>query len=212
MLGSEWQAKHTGMGSQGNGLISRKVIYEVIEELKTTRPEDMLVGVMWSGPSRHDFYHSDSVYFSINEPWMENPTKFAKDTPGNWAILNHHWRNNYSRNYYTTFYDHEGSIIYSLEHILRVQWFLKQYNIKYFMSTYTSEVLPEHAKSHPELSYLYNQIDMDNFLPVIGEYEWCKENMPNDFPIPGDPHPGIKQHTAFTEQIILPFLKEKQYI
>jgi hypothetical protein len=53
---------------------------------------------------------------------------------------------------------------------------------------------------------------MNNFLPITGKYEWCVENMPNDFPHPNDNHPGIEQHTAFTEQVIIPFLKEKQYI
>ena len=80
------------------------------------------------------------------------------------------------------------------------------------MTTYSSEVFPDNVKTHPELSYLYNQIDMNKFLPINGEYDWCLENMPNDFPVPNDNHPGLLQHTAFTEQVIIPFLKENQYI
>ena len=45
---------HTGLGSQGNGMISRKAIHAVHNALKTHKPDDkMLVGIMWSGPSRH---------------------------------------------------------------------------------------------------------------------------------------------------------------
>ena len=43
------------MGSQGNGLISRSIIYGVTKALQTYKPEDILVGVMWSGSNRHDF-------------------------------------------------------------------------------------------------------------------------------------------------------------
>ena len=43
------------MGSQGNGLISRGIIYGVCEALKTHSPNEILVGVMWSGSSRHDY-------------------------------------------------------------------------------------------------------------------------------------------------------------
>ena len=212
MLPPYWLATHTGMGSQGNGLISRRMIYQVTEELKKFKAEDILVGVMWSGPDRHDFYHTEKIHFNIGEPWMENPTKFVKNTPGHWSILNHNWRNDYAVNYYKNFYDQDGALIYTLEHMLRLQWFLKLNNIKYFMTTYTSEVLHPRVKTHPEIEYLYNQLDLDKFLPVTGEYEWCMEHLPDDFIMPGDKHPSIKQHTAFVESIILPFLKEKQYI
>ena len=41
---------HTGHGAAGNQLISRKVISKVIEAIELGhKPEDMLVGVMWSG-------------------------------------------------------------------------------------------------------------------------------------------------------------------
>lgn len=212
ILANDFTHISTAMGSQGNGLISRRILYRLNEELKTTKAEDMLVGIMWSGPSRHDFYHSDNVYFDVSEPWLENPTKFVKNTPGYWAILNNNWQNTYARNYYKNFFDPIGSFIYTLEHILRVQWFLKMHNIKYFMSTYTSEVFPNECMIHPEVSYLHEQVDKSKFLPIVGEYEWCVEHLPNDFMAPGNNHPSNIQHKAFTEQVIVPFLKEKQYI
>lgn len=205
-------AIHTGMGSQGNGLISRRILYNVMKELEKNDPKDILVGVMWSGPSRHDFYHKKPIAFEKVAPWIENPTKFVPDSPGAWALVFHSWENDYSRTFYKNYYDFIGSLIYTLEHILRLQWFLKYNKINYFMTTFMEEVLPKIIYEHPDLSYLASQIDKNHFLPVTGEYEWCKDNMPNAFPYVGDKHPGIEQHIAFTKQVIIPFLEKKKYI
>ena len=43
---------HVGFSSQGNGLISRRVLYTVQRNLK----EDTLVCIMWSGPTRAEYY------------------------------------------------------------------------------------------------------------------------------------------------------------
>ena len=50
---------HMGLGSQGNSLIARKALYAVQEIINQgVEPEDILVGIMWSGPDRHDSYFS----------------------------------------------------------------------------------------------------------------------------------------------------------
>jgi len=105
-----------------------------------------------------------------------------------------------------------GQYIYTLEHILRTQWFLQSKGIKYFMSTYTSSVLPEITKTHNDTRHLYELVDVDAFLPVLGEYEWCRDQSGLPFPMPTDPHPGAEQHQAFVNQIILPYLKERNSI
>jgi len=199
----------TGMGSQGNGLISRRVIYQVTETLKTHSSNDILVGIMWSGPSRFDFYLKN-VPVIKTDGYMENPTKFVPNSTGSWTILNHVWSTKLSQEYYRYFHDMIGQYIYAYEHILRTQWFLKLHNIKYFMSTYTGEVLCR--TNDTDIKHLYDQIDFDHFLPVTGEYEWCRDYSGLEFPIKGDDHPSSEQHQLFTQQIILPFLKEKQYI
>lgn len=61
---SEYQHIGTGLSSQGNGLISRQVIYQVTESLKRTSTNNILVGVMWSGPDRHDFLLISTRLFS----------------------------------------------------------------------------------------------------------------------------------------------------
>ena len=202
----------TAMGSQGNGLISRRIIYQVTETLKTTAAEDVLVGVMWSGPDRHDFYVQRTPEVLESDNWMENPTKFIKESLGAWAIMNRSWKMHHARLYYTEFHTQVGSIIYTLEHILRTQWFLKQHNIKYFMTTYTGKVIPDYLKTFIDTKHLYNEIDFANFLPVVGEYEWCRDYSELDFRVPGDSHPSTEQHEKFTQHVIVKFLKEKNYI
>jgi hypothetical protein len=204
----------TGLASQGNGLISRRIIYQITEQLKTIDAKELLVGIMWSGPDRHDFFTHDKINSNVHDGWVENPSKVVKDSTGAWIITNSHWKIPQAVEYYKTFYDQIGHWVYTCEHILRVQWFLKFHNIKYFMSAYTKEVFPEGIDTHPESKYLYDQIDFLQFLPIKGgEYEWCKY----DSGIPGaedpkDIHPTSDQHEAFTKQIIIPFLKDKNYI
>jgi hypothetical protein len=204
----------TAMGSQGNGLISRRVIYEIANYLnKGTHPKDILVCIMWSGPNRFDSYFqkSDSDYRKNAEGWMENPTSFVKENNNkNWYIFNQHWQTRINTIYYKELYDGVMAQIQTLEHILRVQWFLKTNNIDYMMTSYMGHVLEN--VNHPECKYLYDMIDMDKFLPIKGEYEWCKEKGSLPFPNLNDPHPGTGQHGEFTEKVILPFLKEKGYI
>ena len=143
---------------------------------------------------------------------MENPTNVVAASPGSWVISNPWWSNNFSKTYYKQFHDSIGHLIYSYEHILRTQWFLEKHNIKYFMSTYTSEVFPEGNLYHPELKYLYNMIDRSKFLPVEGVYEWCRDYSDLEFPVKDDKHPSTEQHSLFNEQVIIPFLKEQNYI
>ena len=48
---------HTGHGAAGNSIVSRKLISKVIEALELGhKPEDILVGVMWTGTDRQSHY------------------------------------------------------------------------------------------------------------------------------------------------------------
>jgi hypothetical protein len=200
----------TGLGSQGNGLISRRVIHQVYELLKSHSNENICVGIMWSGPNRQDFYFQDTPLILKEDNASENPTKFIQNSTGSWTILNHHWNMPLSKSYYQLFHDMVGQYIYSYEHILRTQWFLKLHNIKYFMTTYTGEVFQE--IDHADTKHLYDQIDFDHFLPVVGEYEWCRDYSGLEFPVKNDNHPSTEQHRLFTKQVIIPFLQQRNFI
>lgn len=199
---------NVAMVSQGNALISRKLIHQISKRLLDN---DILVGVVWSGPDRHDFYLDKKIKIDNSDSWVENPTGVVKDSPGSWIITNHSWRQEYSKIYYRTFHDSIGQLVYSYEHILRTQWFLEKHNIKYFMGTYTNEVFPNNHIDHPEVKYLYDMIDHSKFLPN-SIYEWCRDFSGLEFPIKGDNHPSSEQQKLFTKQVIVPFLKEKNYL
>lgn len=202
---------HLGLGSQGNGMISRKAIHAIHNALKTTSSKNLLVGIMWSSPSRHEQYVSGKVKFGRNiDNWMINPTSVVDNDQGGWVIYNSSWDIPQAKNYYRNMYDPIFSQIQTLEHVIRVQNYLKLHNIKYFMSTYTNEVFA--IKNNPNLDYLYEQINFDYFLPVEGCYEWARDVSRLPFNNPGDLHPTKHQHRLFTQQVILPFLKDKYNI
>jgi hypothetical protein len=220
--------KHTSyaMGSQGNGLISRGIIYGVCESLKTYKPEDILVGVMWSGSNRHDFRceNPNDLHFlqdKTHNGWIENPTSFVEDSKKNWVILNTNWtdQNNVeAETYYRMFHSDIGSSIYSIEHILRTQYFLKHHNIKYFFTDYIDEnIVLNSNKDHPEINYLYNLIDKEHYLPVSSEFTWVLENTKfthlwNDPKHKYWEHPKSEMHKEFVEQIVYPWLHNKGYL
>lgn len=216
------------IGSQGNGLISRGIMYQVTEELKTRNPKDILVGVMWSGVDRHDYRCespelSEFVIKKVDNGWMENPTKFIPSADKKWIVMNHHWANPDTNNrinteaelYYRNFHDTIGSYIYTLEHMLRIQYFLKNFNINYFFTIYQDHVFEREFINNPEVLYLYKLLDKTQFLPVTSEYTWCVESRTDEeywiYPHPAN-HPSSTHHKSFTDQVILPWLKSKNYI
>ena len=195
-----------GMGSQGNGLIFKKAMYKLQELLTTHAADDILVGIMWSHPSRGEVYVDNCRKIKTTVPEKtENPRPLPDNNKAGWAMTNAEWRDPISWDYYRFNSNSVYFMIRSLEYMLHLQWFLKCHGIKYFMSTYTSRVFE--YTDHPSVSYLYNMLDQDYFLPVTGELEWCIDNCTT--PIPDSNHPSNEQHKQFTDQVILPFLKNK---
>lgn len=214
---------NVGMASQGNGLISRKLIYTLDKTLLEYKPEEILVGVMWSGTDRTDFhsFSQKSVLswgnFSEGTPGVKNPTNIV-DNGYNWHIMNQHWENKESKTYYSMFHTAVQGMLHSVEHILRVQWYLERLNITYFMSTFT-DIFAKVLIENPEIDYLYKKIDFNHFLPVKGCYEWILEHHKNDggFNVPDDKqylgiHPTSFGHQQFTKKVIIPYLIEKKII
>ena len=214
---------NVGMASQGNGLISRKLLYALDKALLEYKPEEILVGVMWSGTDRADFHSFDRKNvldwggFSEDTPRVKNPTSIVDDN-FNWHIMNQHWENRESKIYYSMFHTAVQGMLYSVEHILRVQWYLEKLNIPYFMSTFTS-IFTEILVENPEIEYLYKKIDFSSFLPTKGCYEWVLEHYKDDggFNVPDNKqylgiHPTSFGHQQFAKKVIIPHLIEKQII
>ena len=255
------EVQHTAIGASGNKLISRRVIHYVLKALKTHKPEDLLVGIMWSGCDRHTLLLQENpkTYNNCTKLQMMPDTyaEFLKEKKGilsdrmffnnpvatgdvaqfNHYILNAHWNDVLTTTYYNNFVDGLGSIVQTCEDILRTEWFLKQHNIKYFMTEYDFDTffyagIPDHFAKlygydddcpalqsnadthkcdvhHPDIEHLYNMIDKDYWLPINNLGDWAKNVSKFDFRAPDDPHPSTKQHKDFTNQIILPFIRDK---
>jgi hypothetical protein len=194
-----------GMGSQGNGLIFKKAVHKLSELLKTVAADDILVGIMWSHPSRGEVFVDDYLNAHTTVPNdIENPRRIPDNSRSGWAMTNAEWTDKQSRHFYKYNNDEVYFMIRSLEYMLHMQWILKYHRIKYFMSTYTGRVFEN--LQHPSVSYLYDMLDKTHFLPVDGELDWCIEH--STTAIPNSNHPSTEQHKEFTQQVILPFLKQ----
>lgn len=209
---------NTAMCSMGNKLISRRIISTLNNTLKNKNPEELLVGIMWSGTDRYHKYlepqEREKQYINDFEisTGVQNPTWAGNKDEKNWLVFNP-WHNmtNSSTNFYKYIYHPIELQIQTLECILITQLFLEKYNIKYFMSTYKnifSEKEWGFDKNNPELKYLYDNINFNKFLPVSGMMEWTMETLGNDgFPIKWDDHPNKYAHIEFTKRVINPYLK-----
>ena len=223
--------RNCAMGSQGNGLISRGIIYNLSKALETYKPEDILVGVMWSGSNRMDYrtQRTDLLSFgnTNTDGWIENPTGFVEGANKNWVIMNAGWKHEEAQIYYKYFHDFTGHAIYSIEHILRTQYFLKSKNIKYFFTNFTDNNIVdfssyEYEMNKNEIDYLYKEIDQSYYLPVSSEHRWVYENSSTKEQFIDKHfvngmtanwiHPNKAQHKEFVDQIVYPYLIEKKYI
>ena len=167
----------TAISSMGNGLISRRVIAVISDLLsQNVQSSEILVGIMWSGFDRHEVYNTSELFEKNEDGWMINPVNVVKHVNKNWYILNHHWKNDVAVQYYKYHYNQTFHIILTLEHILRVQWFLQSVKIKFFMSTFTDDVLNSNCIINDETKHLFKLINFGNFLPVTSMLGWCKQN------------------------------------
>ena len=94
---------NTGLGSQGNGLIAKKLIYN-LSQLKSY--DDVLVGVMWSGTDRGEQFTTNrkvkQTFQRRNvDGWQTNPSIFPANSAGAWIIHNVHWANTVSYTHLT---------------------------------------------------------------------------------------------------------------
>jgi hypothetical protein len=213
--------ENIAFASQGNGLISRKLIYTINQISKSILNEnDVIVGIMWSGIDRTERYIEPlgDFYFKPNGLLNEVVTNVVLGYR-NWRLMLPDWIKHVDcKLHYEIFNNKISSKVYTIEHILRTQWFLEKHNIKYFMSTYMDIFKDKNSNEHPDVKYLYDMIDFSKFLPVSGCFEWVKENYPKEFMVFDkngnilDFHPTDIGHEKFTDEVIIPYIKEKNLI
>jgi hypothetical protein len=217
------EVHYLGQGAAGNGVISRKTLYTVTKALEKYKPEEILVGVMWSGFDRREIYSKIALDCNIidygpNNSNYANPLNIIDTKNRNYYIINRHWKDYLTVHFMKYAYNDEDSLMISLEHMLRVQTFLKLHDIKYFMTEYDYDCLDrfpykkELINMDEELSFLYSQLDKSNWLPINNLYEWARYESGFDFARPPDTHPSTDQHQAFVDRIIVPYLLDKRII
>jgi len=217
------KGNHVGLGSQGNGLIARKAIYAVQRALQQGyKPEEILVGIMWSGPDRHDIYFENlSAQLENTDLWINNPTHVVDNDPGGWLIMNYHWTEKTNKIYYTHVHDHVNQRVLTLEKILWVQNYFDNLGVKYFMTDFMTDQYLERDYVNPNLVWLQDLIDKSKWLPVKSMHEWCyKYWTDDDFRLMNitlndgkqievrDFHPNEIMNVRFAKDIVLPFIKE----
>ena len=206
-----------GRGAVGNGLISKSIIHRVSETLNIKSSEEILVGIMWSSFDRFEIYNEKPNLESNNlGSWYRyycNPQWIADENKRNYIVINPHWKDDFTTAYLKNFYDARGMMIITLEHILRVQWFLKLCNIKYFMTCMGDDldVIEKNSEHCSDIKYLYDLISWDEWLPVKDMNMWSiNSGLPyRDI---NDGHPSTIMHESFVNTVILPHLKTKGYI
>lgn len=169
------------LSGAGNDLISKMIIHKVAQFLKEGKsPEDMYVVMQLSGLERKTFLISEDVgeydelvksrgydahlsdHFEYKwggrQPW----NNFVDCDKTFWAQMMANGITEFElfSNYFNYIYSDEGHFVETLENILRVQWFLKQHNIKYKMFcgwdifTYSDD---EHLPGKFRKSHIHNQ-------------------------------------------------------
>jgi hypothetical protein len=216
----DYDLLNVAMASIGNGLISKKIIYNVEKLLKYKSSKDIIVGIMWSGIDRYEFYTNNSKKTPNIDGWVENPTNIVDDEK-NWLIVNHHWQTFHSKNWYSNFHTDIGASIETIKDILLTQWYLERNRVKYFMSTYLdifNKQFTQEIIENPDVQYLYKMIDFTKFLPINGCYEWVEENHEeygiNKPDLNGfiDTHPTKFGHEKFSQEVVIPFIKNNLLI
>lgn len=224
---TEYDVINHAKGSQGNGIISRSIIYEVDNQLRSgIDHKDILVAIMWSGPDRHEYKVENPAllnYATELPEYNSNLTNFIKNKKRDWVILSAIWGEKGNKTYrhdsfvyYKHFHNLISSRIQTLEHMLRTQWYLEKNHINYFFTTYTDYVLEDAFMKDEEIRYLYDMLNLEQFLPVTSIYSWLYKNKVYLEDLPTDTklidHPSSRQHKEFTDRVIIPWLKNKKYI
>ncbi len=223
------QRLNMGLGSQSNGLIMRKAMWAVSDLLKHDHvsSKNILAVVMWTGPSRMEWFDEDSEQLPNTDDWMSqrNPETFVPDASGGWIIGNHHWKEQRSKVWYQNYQNPTYDIIRTYEHILNLQNFFDINNIKYVMTTYTANALNNYGnnlgnwqgyETASNISWMNDMIDWSHWPQITGEADWLLENYdkydvfraneikkhPNNYW-----HPSPYGHKLFSDKVLLPFLR-----
>lgn len=186
----------------GQELIQKKLSRAIIEELKTYKPEELLVIVMWSGTDRKAFYVDNKDYIEDMVKYMANikhlpgltqfdelvlgsdkhkktavttDSKFDYYVDGGWYIANYmHPDSKLMESYMKTMVTRLAQVTISLENIIFLQNLCKIHNINLVQSFYRSHVYDDimDYKDHLNIKYLLNQLDYTTIVSTTGLFDY----------------------------------------
>ena len=195
----------------GNTLIARRAIVKLEQLLSSYKPEDILVGIMWSGPDRIHKFNGEGVQLENTSRWVENPTSLWPNGDKVWEIGNVHWDTDFCVNYYKHTHTPEDSLMNTIDNILLVQKYLQVLGIDYFMSSYL-KLFSNLKEVHSDVQKYSMLIDYTKFADIEGCGEWCLANQKDSEYIPTGlkyiEHPYSEGYKAYAENILVPFIKQ----
>jgi len=191
-----------GFPAIGNNLIMMTVLNTLQRLIHEGVPsEDIVVGVMWSGADRTEWYRNSSQekILPMKSRGFMTPIRFIEGSDGYWVPMSAAGAGFIQQKAgtffpsYTKKYGDLGQIMYeefffsdashavnTLKSVLTLQEFLKNHKIKYFFTRYVKNAFVEECWDDPEVSWLVDLIDWDMFIEG-GEFEWCFDNTDLDF-------------------------------
>jgi hypothetical protein len=195
--------RHTGLSSQGQELIQKKISIALIEELEHYKPEEILVLPMWSGTERKTFWidntdviedivssyqRNEGSYFlqfhNLYSQTNEDDMKFSKTTKynskGGWYIANYHIKDSkISKEFFNLHKTIIGFATISLENIIFLQNLCKLKGVHILHSFFRNCVYDDivENKDHLNLKYLFSMLDHDNIVSTTGIYEYLRPSI-----------------------------------
>ena len=199
-------------GSSGNAFISRRIVYQIGKLLaQGIDTEDILVGVMWSGANRsniHDLNINNIGRDAVNPYYWP-----VEESKGAWQIFSPTSSARKVLWFYQHMFSYYQSVLETYEYVNYLQNFLENKGIKYFMVPYMDgwAYEGEHNNDDPYIRMLVDSIDYSKWPTQQGQWEWIVENYSHlDFA--NATHPGQEQNNLWVEKIIIPWLKENNYV
>jgi len=196
--------------SQGNRMIARRTVHSVCKLLGAgVRASEILVGVVWSGIDRTEFFTSPDLTVDAQQQGDPEPKTMAGTVDdGVWQTVNAVFPSDFAKNWYSTYHNDTQSAILLYENIHWVQSFLKLHSIDHFMSVYTNYVIHTEHDENPNVKWIKDQVDFDVFVPVNSLHDTFAPQSPGSIYGVME-HPDAQQSENFAINHILPFLQDK---
>ena len=92
--------------------------------------------------------------------------------------------------------------------------------IPYFFTDYiNNNIVKEEDQNNIEITYLLNELDRNNYLPIESEHNWLithsetkDEYIALHKNIKWYRHPKTHQHIEFVDKVVYPWLQQKGYL